>query len=68
MRKLILSLAALGFVAAPLGAQTTVDDVDSESVSPAPIIGFALAAVALGIFVASDDNEEDVDDDEPVSP
>ena len=59
MRKLVLTLAAIGLAAAPIAAQsddTTAGTEDSTLVSAAPIILFALAAVAVGIFVGGDDD------------
>ena len=56
LRKLALTLAAVGLAAAPLAAQSDTDTTEEGSgVSAAPIIGFALAAIALGIFVGGDD-------------
>jgi hypothetical protein len=62
LRKVALTLAAFGLAAAPLAAQSDTDidtgaDTTAEGtgVSAAPIIGFALAAIALGIFVSGDD-------------
>lgn len=59
MRKLALSLAAIGLATAPLAAQTD-DTEESSGVSAAPVIAFALAAVAIGIFAGGDDEDEPV--------
>lgn len=56
MRKIALTLAAFGLAAAPLAAQSDVDTMeDGTGVSYAPIILFALAAVAVGIAAGGDD-------------
>lgn len=56
LRKIALTLAAFGLAAAPLAAQADTDTTEEGSgVSPAPIIGFALAAIAIGIFAGGDD-------------
>ena len=58
LRKIALTLAAFGLAAAPLAAQSDTDTMEEGSgVSAAPIIGFALAAIAIGIFAGGDDDE-----------
>ena len=56
LRKVALTLAAFGLAAAPLAAQSdTATTEEGTGVNPAPIIGFALAAIAIGIFAGGDD-------------
>lgn len=56
LRKIALTLAAFGLAAAPLAAQSDVDaSEEGAGVSYAPIIVFALAAIAVGIAAGGDD-------------
>lgn len=62
MRKVALALAAIGLAAAPIAAQsdttTTSEDNGIFGVgSAAPIILFALAALAVGIAVGGEDDD-----------
>lgn len=61
LRKLALTLAAIGLATAPIAAQTNDTDTTGEDsgvfggASAAPIILFALAALAVGIYASGDD-------------
>lgn len=68
--KLALAASALGLVAAPIAAQAdfraiapVVGTNEMADDSAAPIVIFGLAALAAGIFIIGDDDE----DDDPIS-